>query len=258
MTYIVRYTAIMPMSRGASPETERRAPLTRERVLRTAVELADEAGVASLTMRRLAEQVGVEPMSLYYHVPNKEAILDGIVDLVFREVEESVGAFEGGAGPSQPDAPSEAPDVDAAWKASLRARILAARRVMLRHPWVPALLESRTGLGLAQARYVDTVVGTLRSGGLSYDLIHHAMHALGSRMFGFSQELGDEAGSGDAGDSDALAQMAEQVPNLAAMLAVVAHDDPDSTLGGCDDQFEFEFGLDLILDGLERQHARTA
>ncbi|HEY6799153.1 MAG TPA: TetR family transcriptional regulator, partial [Agromyces sp.] len=77
----------MPMSRGASPETERRAPLTRARVLRTAVELVDEAGVASLTMRRLAEQVGVEPMSLYYHVPNKEAILDGIVDLVFREVE---------------------------------------------------------------------------------------------------------------------------------------------------------------------------
>jgi AcrR family transcriptional regulator len=236
----------MPMSRGVSPETARRTPLSRDRVLRTAVELADDAGVASLTMRRLAEQVGVEPMSLYYHVPNKEAILDGIVDLVFGEVEESAGAFEDGT------------VSDAAWKSALRARILAARRVMLRHPWVPALLDSRSGLGLTQARYVDAVVGTLRSGGLSYDLIHHAMHALGSRMFGFSQELGDEAGSGDAGDSDALAQMAEHVPNLAAMLAVVAHDDPGSTLGWCDDQFEFEFGLDLILDGLERQHARTA
>jgi AcrR family transcriptional regulator len=251
-------------------------PLTRDRVLATAVELADEAGVASVTMRRLAEKVGVEPMSLYYHVPNKEAILDGIVDLVFREVEETSGAFEGGrAGHSAPDsasgpatdsAPGPATEADAAreaavpdstWKATLRARILAARRVMLRHPWAPALLDSRTGLGLAQARYVDAVVGTLRSGGLSYDLIHHAMHALGSRMFGFTQELGDEAGSGDAGDSDALAQMAEHVPNLAAMLAVVAHDDPDSTLGWCDDQFEFEFGLDLVLDGLERQHART-
>jgi AcrR family transcriptional regulator len=241
----------MPLSRGASPATERRTPLTRDRVLRTAVELADDAGVASLTMRRLAEQVGVEPMSLYYHVPNKEAILDGIVDLVFREVEESAGTFEDGT-------VSEAPASDAAWKSALRARILTARRVMLRHPWVPALLDSRSGLGLAQARYVDAVVGTLRSGGLSYDLIHHAMHALGSRMFGFTQELGDDAGSGDAGDPDALAQMAEHVPNLAAMLAVVAHDDPDSTLGWCDDQFEFEFGLDLILDGLERQHARDA
>ncbi|WP_173921546.1 TetR/AcrR family transcriptional regulator [Agromyces sp. Marseille-P2726] len=225
--------------------TERRAPLTRERVLRAAVDLADGAGVAFVTMRRLAEQLGVEPMSLYYHVPNKEAILDGIVDLVFREVEHEVGAFE---------APAES---DPDWKAALRDRIVAARRVMLRHPWVPALLDTRSGLGLAQARYVDAVVGTLRSGGLSFDLIHHAMHALGSRAFGFSQELGDEGSSADAGDADALGQMAEHVPNLAAMLAVVAHDDPDSTLGWCDDQFEFEFGLDLILDGLERLHANS-
>ena len=247
--------------------TERRTPLTRDRVLAAAVELADEAGVASVTMRRLAEQVGVEPMSLYYHVPNKEAILDGIVDLVFREVEEVAGAFEDGGAPEpgaleagafRAGAAPEAPAIDATWKPALRERILAARRVMLRHPWVPALLDSRSELGLSQARYVDAVVGTLRSGGLSYDLIHHAMHALGSRMFGFTQELGDEAGSGNAGDSEALAQMAEHVPNLAAMLAVVAHDDPDSTLGWCDDQFEFEFGLDLILDGLERQHARDA
>ena len=235
-------------------DAARRAPLTRDRVLQTAVGLADEAGIAAVTMRRLAEQLGVEPMSLYYHLPNKEAILDGIVDLVFREVEEAAGVFE---------APAQGTSVpDPGWKAALRARILAARSVMLRHPWVPALLDSRSGLGLAQARYVDAVVGTLRSGGLSYDLIHHAMHALGSRMFGFTQELGEEpgasggAGGGDAGDPDALAQMAEHVPNLAAMLAVVAHDDPDSTLGWCDDQFEFEFGLDIILDGLERLHER--
>ena len=235
-------------------DAARRAPLTRDRVLQTAVGLADEAGIAAVTMRRLAEQLGVEPMSLYYHLPNKEAILDGIVDLVFREVEEAAGVFE---------APAQGTSVpDPGWKAALRARILAARSVMLRHPWVPALLDSRSGLGLAQARYVDAVVGTLRSGGLSYDLIHHAMHALGSRMFGFTQELGEEpgasggAGGGDAGDPDALAQMAEHVPNLVAMLAVVAHDDPDSTLGWCDDQFEFEFGLDIILDGLERLHER--
>jgi Transcriptional regulator len=235
-------------------DAARREPLTRDRVLQTAVGLADEAGIAAVTMRRLAEQLGVEPMSLYYHLPNKEAILDGIVDLVFREVEEAAGVFE---------APAQGNSVpDPGWKAALRARILAARRVMLRHPWVPALLDSRSGLGLAQARYVDAVVGTLRSGGLSYDLIHHAMHALGSRMFGFTQELGEEpgasggAGGGNAGDPDALAQMAEHVPNLAAMLAVVAHDDPDSTLGWCDDQFEFEFGLDIILDGLERLHER--
>ena len=223
--------------------TTERIPLTRERVLIAAVELADDTGVESVTMRRLAEQLGVEPMSLYYHLPNKEAILDGIVDLVFREVAETAGPFR-------------APATAEGWKATLRARILAARTVMLRHPWVPALLDSRTGLGAAQAGHVDAVVGTMRSGGFSYDLIHHAMHALGSRMFGFTQELGEEGGSSDAADADALAQMAEHVPNLAAMLAVVAHDDPDSTLGWCDDQFEFEFGLDLILDGLEQKHAR--
>lgn len=228
----------------------RRAPLTRGRVLSTAVELADAAGIDALTVRRLAEQLGVEAMSLYYHVPNKEAILDGIVDLVFGEVEEQVGGFA-------------VPETDAAWQAALRTRILGARKVMLRHPWAPALMDSRSGLAPTAARYVDSVVGTLRSGGLSYDLIHHAMHALGSRMFGFSQELGEGDGSaGDSGDGDAgrdaLEQFAAQVPHLAAMLAVVRHDDPDSTLGWCDDQYEFEFGLDLILDGLERKRALEA
>lgn len=228
--------------RGTTSARPRRAPLTRDRVLRSAIELADGAGIDALTVRRLAERLGVEAMSLYYHVPNKEAILDGIVELVFAEVEEQVGGFA-------------VPEADAAWQAALRTRILGARRVMLRHPWAPALMDSRSGLAPTTARYVDSVVGTLRSGGLSYDLIHHAMHALGSRMFGFSQELGE---SDDSGDDAELEQMAGFVPHLAAMLAVVRHDDPDSTLGWCDDQYEFEFGLDLILDGLERKRALEA
>ncbi|RXZ73026.1 TetR/AcrR family transcriptional regulator [Agromyces albus] len=231
------------MSSTTERKADRRAPLTRDRVLRTAVDLADTSGIDALTIRRLAEQLGVEPMSLYYHVPNKEAILDGIVDLVFQEIEEAVGGF----------AVSE---TDAAWRATLRARILAARTVMLRHPWTPAVMDTRTELSLTTARHVDSVVGTLRSGGLSYDLIHHAMHALGSRMYGFSQELGEGEGGGDSSDSGALEQMAALVPHLAEMLSVVRHDDPDSTLGWCDDQFEFEFGLDIILDGLERHHTR--
>lgn len=232
------------MSSTAEQGTERRAPLTRDRVLRTAVDVADTAGIDALTIRRLAERLGVEPMSLYYHVANKEAILDGIVDLVFQEIEEAVGGFA-------------VAETDAAWKATLRARILAARAVMLRHPWAPGVMDTRAGLGLTQARYVDAVVGTLRSGGLSFDLIHHAMHALGSRAYGFSQELGEGDGDDDSTDSSALEQMAAHVPHLAEMLSVVRHDDPDSTLGWCDDQFEFEFGLDIILDGLER-HARRA
>ena len=229
------------MSSTAERGTERRAPLTRARVLETAVDLADTAGIEALTIRRLAERVGVEPMSIYYHVPNKEAILDGVVDLVFGEIEVAAGGFD-------------VPETDAAWKASLRARILAARGVMLRHAWAPGVLDSRTDLGLTTARYVDSVVGTLRSGGLSYDLIHHAMHALGSRMFGFSQELGEP--DDDSADAAAMEQMAEHVPHLAAMLSVVRHVEPESTLGWCDDQFEFEFGLDLILDGLERLAGR--
>ncbi len=227
------------MSSTAQRSTDRRAPLTRDRVLRTAIDLADAGGFDALTIRRLAEQLGVEAMSLYYHVPNKEAILDGVVDLVFREIEESVGGFD-------------VPATDATWKETLRARILGARAVLLRHPWAPGVMETRADLGLTMARYVDSVVGIMRSGGLSFDLIHHAMHALGSRMYGFSQELMSDDNDDDAGD-DTLAQMAEHVPNLAAMLTVVRHDDPDSTLGWCDDQFEFEFGLDIILDGLERK-----
>ena len=227
------------MSSTVERRAGRRAPLNRERVLRRAIELADADGIDALTIRRLAEQLGVEAMSLYHHVPNKEAILDGAVELVFDEIEGEVGGFG-------------VPDADTQWKGALRARILGARRVMLRHPWVPSVMEARGTLGPTTARYVDGVVGTLRSGGLSYDLIHHAMHALGSRMYGFSQELVSD----DSDDGADLAPMAEQLPHLVAMLTVVRHDDPDSTLGWCDDQFEFEFGLDLLLDGLERAAQR--
>src|SRR5215207_597432 len=182
------------MSSTAERSAERRAPLSRARVLETAVDLADTAGIDALTIRRLAERLGVEPMSIYYHVPNKEAILDGAVEVVFAEIEQAAGGFA-------------VPETDAAWKSSLRTRILAARTVMLGHPWAPGVLDSRTDLGLTTARYVDSVVGTLRSGGLSYDLIHHAMHALGSRAYGFSQELGEGEGD-DSDDSSAMEQMA--------------------------------------------------
>jgi AcrR family transcriptional regulator len=228
------------MSTTTARDAERPARLTRERVLRTAIELADSSGIDAVTMRRLAELLGVEPMSLYYHLPNKQAILDGVLELVFDEIEHETGGFA-----------IDVQQADAAWQAKLRERVLAARRVMLRHPWAPSVLESRTELGLSTARYVDSIVGTLRSGGFSYDLIHHAMHALGSRMYGFSQELDSAQGAGDA-DAESQAAMAAQLPHLSAMLQTVAHDDPDSTLGWCDDQFEFEFGLDLVLEGLAR------
>jgi hypothetical protein len=145
------------------------------------------------------------------------------------------------------------PAAGAAWKAAARQRILAARRVLLRHPWAPRLLETRTSTSLAVLVYYDGLLRLMRDGGFSYDLIHHALHALGSRALGFSQEMFDPgAGTSTEETAAELEGMAGQVPHLVAMFMEVAHDDPDSTLGWCDDQTEFEFGLDIILDGLDR------
>jgi AcrR family transcriptional regulator len=209
-------------------------------VLRAAVNLADQGGIDTVTMRRLADELGAEAMSLYYHVANKEDVLDGIADAVAREINQAVDRVE-------------VPPGAASWKTAMRRRILAARRVLLRHPWAPGLFETRTTTSPAIIRHFDALVGLMRDGGFSYDLAHHALHALGSRALGFSQELfdaGDGAGPGDA--SAVPPDMASQFPHLAAMLTEIAHDDPGSTLGWCDDQTEFEFGLDLILNGLDR------
>jgi len=227
------------------PRTEPRVPLSRERVLRAAIKVADEGGIESLTMRRLAEELGAEAMSLYYHVANKDDVLDGIADVIVREINDVV---------DQIHVPAKGSD----WKNAVRRRILSAREVLLRHRWAPHLLETRTTMSPAVLRYHDGLVGLMRGGGFSYDLAHHALHAMGSRALGFSQELFDP--SGRANDEDATAaleSMADELPNLVGMLMEVAHDDPDSTLGWCDDQTEFEFGLDVILDGLDRLRETT-
>ena len=231
------------MAGRVTSRTEPRTPLSRERVLRAAVKVADDSGIEALTMRRLAEEVGAEAMSLYYHVANKDDILDGIVEVIVGEINEAVDRV---------DLPSRGPH----WKRATRQRILTARRVLLRHPWAPAVLETRTTVSLAVLRYNDGLIRLMRDGGFSHDLVHHAMHALGSRALGFSQELFDP-GSGGQPDPAELASMADQFPHIVGMLAEIAHDDPDSTLGWCDDQTEFEFALDLILDGLERTNVST-
>ena len=224
----------------AEPTSGSRIPLSRDRVLRAAVKVADEGGVEAITMRRLADDLGAEAMSLYYHVARKEDILEGIVDVIAREVNDTAGQTRG---------PSEG----AAWKMAVRERILSARQVFLRHPWAPGLFEKYASTSPAVLRYFDALLGLMRDGGFSYDLAHHALHALGSRALGFAQELFDPGdGAGDEEGTAALAAMADQFPHLVGMMAEIAHDDPDSTLGWCDDQTEFEFGLDLILDGLDR------
>jgi AcrR family transcriptional regulator len=210
-------------------------------VLQSAVELADRNGIEALTMRNLAQELGVEAMSLYYHVANKDAILDGITEQVVEEINQAVAEVPP---PGDPDE----------WNRVLREMILLARQVMLRHRWAPGVMETRTNLSPALLQYFESVLATMRAGGFSYDLAHHALHALGSRALGFAQELfqPDDVEAGDQDDVELMESMAAQLPNLVGMMMEIAHDDPDTTLGWCDDQAEFEFGLDLLLDGLDR------
>lgn len=219
-----------------------RVPLSRRRVLRAAVGLIDRDGLDSLTMRRLAQEVGVEAMSLYHHVANKEAVFDGVVEVILEEILVAVDKVE---------APSPQED----WQAALRARILTAREIFLRHRWAPQVLETRTTTSPVAIAYIDQIVAILRAGGFSFDLAHRALHVLGSRALGFTQELfqPDNAQSADATAAEMMEQMAGRFPNLVGMLADGVHQDPGGTLGFCDDQMEFEFALDLILEGLERR-----
>jgi AcrR family transcriptional regulator len=214
-------------------EATRRTPLTRERVLRAAVAIADHAGIDSLSMRKLAQELGVVPMALYKHVANKDELLDGMVDVVVGEI-----------GP--PD-----PGVD--WRTAVRQRILSARRALLRHPWASRVLESRTTPTPAVLAYMDSMIGMFRAGGFSVDLTHHVMHALGSRMFGFTQELFDDSPSPDPHvQAAALRAMSARYPHLVEIASRADHDGQSVVGPGCDDQFEFEFALDLLLDGFGR------
>lgn len=210
-------------------------------MFQAAIDLADDGGIRSVTMRNLAAALEVEAMSLYHHVANKEAVLDGVADAIVCEIEEDLGGFVVDASPDT-------------WRELLRERILTARRVMLRHPWAPALIETRSTTTPTILRYMDSLLGILLQGGFSYDLGHHTLHALGSRALGFNQELFAPAPeSTEDGSSNMVGEMAVELPNLVGMLSQVVHDDPDSTLGWCDDQTEFEFGLDVLLDGLAKR-----
>ena len=227
--------------------TRPKLPLSKARVFQAAIAVADKGGLEYLTMRRLADELNVEAMSLYYHVDNKEAVLNGMADTIVEEIVIEAGGL---------DLPEEGAD----WRNALRARVLAARRVMLRHPWAPHLFETRTEMGFPVIKYFDSLLGILIFGGFSYDLAHHAMHALGSQALGFNQELfapGDQADAGDE-SADMLQQVADEIPHIIAMMDTITHDDPETTLGWCDDQTEFEFGIDLLINGLEMLRIQEA
>lgn len=210
---------------------ERRIPLNRARVLQAAVDLADRDGIDSVSMRRLGQHLGVEAMSLYTHIRGKADLLDGMVDAVVGEIPIDV----------------EGPD----WRTTLRRSILSARSVMLRHRWAARIIETRSTPGQATLRYMEAVTGILLDGGFTVDLAHHAMHVLGSRVQGFSQDLYDDPGVPDPEAAVVwAAQLASVYPNIGALAAAASH---EGGIGGCDDDYEFAFGLDLILDGLERR-----
>jgi len=220
----------MKIAGPGSSGAERRTQLTRERVVAAGIDLADRDGIESISMRRLAQELGIEAMSLYTHVRNKDDLLDGMVDAVIGEIPTSVDSAD--------------------WKTSLRRMALAARGVVLTHPWAPRPIATRTTPGPAMMRYVNTVLGILREGGFTIALAHHALHILGSRMLGFTQELFDDSGDLDPEEAARLAsELGAVLPHVAEMALAVTH---GGALGGCDDDVEFEFALDFILDGLDR------
>jgi AcrR family transcriptional regulator len=213
------------------------APLSRDRVLRAAVAFADQHGIASLTMRKLGEAVGVEAMSLYNHLTNKADLLDGMVDLVFSEI--------------------GLPDPGTGWKPAMRTRAVAARQALSRHRWAIGLMESRSTPGPATLRHHDRVLGTLRGAGFSVALAAHAYSLLDSYIYGFALE-----------ESMLPLEGAEQTADLAeSIMAQMAPDEypylTELTLQhvlqpGYAYVNEFEYGLDLILDGLERARRQEA
>ncbi len=219
------------MATSTNADGPARVPLTRARVVEGAMAVADRDGVGALTMRALAAQLGVKPMAVYHHVAGKEEILDGIVDEVFARI--------------------EMPPAELPWRDAIRVRAVSARAVLRRHPWATALMDSRTSPGPATLRQHDAVIGTLRRGGFSVAHTAHAYALLDSYVFGFAIQ---EAALPFDGP-DEVAAVAEQIlselpadayPHLAEMT--VEH----VLQPGYDFGDEFEFGLELILDALER------
>jgi AcrR family transcriptional regulator len=208
----------------------RRAPLNRDRVLHAGVALADEVGIDSLSMRKLGEALGVEAMSLYNHVANKSDLVDGMIDVVFGEI--------------------ELPQDQSDWRAAMRHRAISARRVLGRHPWAIGRMESRASPGPATLRHHDAVLGRLRGAGFSIELTAHAYSLLDSYIYGFAlQEAALPFRSGEE-SAEVAQQMMEHFPADAyphlTELAVEHVLKPGYDYGN-----EFEIGLDFILDALE-------
>jgi AcrR family transcriptional regulator len=209
----------------------RRLPLSRDRVLRTALELADRDGIESLTMRKLGGELGVEAMSLYNHVSNKEDLLDGLADIVIGEIE----------------VPADGID----WKTSMRRRAISARRMLARHPWAGGVIESRTSPSRPRSEYPEAVIGILRRAGFSIEMAIHTFFTLDSYIYGFAiQEQNLPTGTAEQFSGVAETMLRELPASEFPYLHEVVRD--YMLKSGFDYETEFEFGLDLLLDALER------
>ena len=214
------------MKKAAIPE---RASLTRERVLRAALAIADETGIDSLSMRMLGGRLGVEAMSLYNHVANKDDILDGILELFVEEI--------------------TIPSAGVDWRSAMRERAVSALSAFNRHPWAIALMDTRVSSGPSRLRYFDRMLGTLNGAGFSMELAGRAFSVLDCYIYGFGrQRLG--TASGEEGQVEERAEALRDVlpeesyPYLARMAELAMKN-------GYDEEADFDFGLNLILDGLE-------
>jgi AcrR family transcriptional regulator len=205
--------------------------LTQEAIIEAAAEVADAGGVAAVTMRSVAKILGVEAMSLYYHVANKDALLDSLADWVFEQI--------------------TLPDVEDNWRIGMVARAHSARSVLSKHPWALGMLESRPTPGEKLLRHHDSVLGCLLRGGMTPVLAAHAFSAIDSYIFGFvlnEASLSSEPeNSEQEGFSAAVAKQAEKYPNM-ALIAMAAMNDFNFTF-----EDEFDYGLSLILDGFDER-----
>jgi len=217
------------MAAQAIVKAKPRLRLSEERVLGAAIQIADKSGIESLTMRKLAQKLGVEAMTLYYYVTKKDDILDGILDLVVSEI--------------------EVPSSEGDWKTALRGSAISAHQVLLRHPWACSLMMSPARIRPARMHYMESLLGRLRTAGFSAEMTHHAYHAFDSHILGFTMwEVGYSAGAKalpDLGASFRRTFPVDRYPYIAEHME--QHDVKSSRADG-----EFGFGLDLILDGLER------
>lgn len=217
------------MTKTNDPATPAPAPLSRERLLQAALRLADEGGIESLSMRKLAQELGVKAMSLYNYVNNKDDLLDGIVDIVISQI--------------------EVPSLETDWKQAMRQRAISAHEVLLRHPWSIMAIMSRVNLGPAMLRYVDATLGCLHKAGFSFELADHAWNAIDSHIYGFTlQEINfplEAAEYSPTAESFLPHIPADQYPSLNRLSRHIIEGDYDGL-------HDFEFGLELLLNGLDR------